>query len=158
MRRRFEKRVYIALPEATARASMFKLNLGDTPNSISEEEVPLYIYWYNVHPSIRLIPVVDVYISFENQILSFLPIYQRLILCISGTVCSARSIVQWIQWQWRGSGGERSSDGAASEVSDRQAVCRRHRQLVDTITNILLLLLLNFTNNLPNYFFIFTWI
>jgi hypothetical protein len=28
MRRRFEKRVYIALPEAPARATMFKLNLG----------------------------------------------------------------------------------------------------------------------------------
>lgn len=38
MRRRFEKRVYIALPEAGARATMFKLNLGDTPNSISEQE------------------------------------------------------------------------------------------------------------------------
>jgi vacuolar protein-sorting-associated protein 4 len=38
MRRRFEKRVYIALPEARARAHMFKLNLGDTPNSITEAE------------------------------------------------------------------------------------------------------------------------
>ena len=28
MRRRFEKRVYIALPEAAARTGMFKLNLG----------------------------------------------------------------------------------------------------------------------------------
>lgn len=38
MRRRFEKRVYIALPEASARATMFKLNLGDTPNNITDEE------------------------------------------------------------------------------------------------------------------------
>ena len=38
MRRRFEKRVYIALPESPARASMFRLNLGDTPNSITEEQ------------------------------------------------------------------------------------------------------------------------
>ena len=38
MRRRFEKRVYIALPEAHARTSMFKLNLGDTPNEITPEE------------------------------------------------------------------------------------------------------------------------
>ena len=38
MRRRFEKRVYIALPEAPARANMFKLNLGDTPNDLTEEQ------------------------------------------------------------------------------------------------------------------------
>lgn len=37
MRRRFEKRVYIALPEPHARAGMFKLNLGDTPNNLEEE-------------------------------------------------------------------------------------------------------------------------
>lgn len=38
MRRRFEKRVYIALPESRARANMFKLNLGDTPHGITEAE------------------------------------------------------------------------------------------------------------------------
>lgn len=38
MRRRFEKRVYIALPEAAARASMFKLNLGDTPNNLTDAQ------------------------------------------------------------------------------------------------------------------------
>lgn len=38
MRRRFEKRVYIALPDPVARTIMFKLNLGDTPNSISDAE------------------------------------------------------------------------------------------------------------------------
>ena len=38
MRRRFEKRVYIALPEGNARANMFKLNLGDTPNNVTELE------------------------------------------------------------------------------------------------------------------------
>lgn len=38
MRRRFEKRVYIALPESPARTGMFKINLGDTPNDITEEE------------------------------------------------------------------------------------------------------------------------
>ena len=38
MRRRFEKRVYIALPEPVARTSMFKLNLGDTPNNLTEQD------------------------------------------------------------------------------------------------------------------------
>jgi len=38
IRRRFEKRVYIPLPEASARAIMFKINLGDTPNSLTDEE------------------------------------------------------------------------------------------------------------------------
>ena len=38
MRRRFEKRVYIALPEPTARTIMFKLNLGDTPHAITDEQ------------------------------------------------------------------------------------------------------------------------
>jgi vacuolar protein-sorting-associated protein 4 len=35
MRRRFEKRVYIALPESAARTHMFKLNLGDTENDLT---------------------------------------------------------------------------------------------------------------------------
>ena len=38
MRRRFEKRVYIALPECSARTGMFKMNLGDTPHSITDEQ------------------------------------------------------------------------------------------------------------------------
>merc|ERR1712183_1029307 len=32
IRRRFEKRIYIDLPEEHARTAMFKLNLGSTPN------------------------------------------------------------------------------------------------------------------------------
>jgi len=38
IRRRFEKRVYIPLPEPEARAYMVKLNLGETPNDLSEED------------------------------------------------------------------------------------------------------------------------
>merc|ERR1712004_120037 len=38
IRRRFEKRIYIPLPEAHARTEMFKLNMGPTPNKITEEE------------------------------------------------------------------------------------------------------------------------
>ena len=38
IRRRFEKRIYIPLPEIGARKSMFKLNLGSTPNSLREED------------------------------------------------------------------------------------------------------------------------
>jgi len=37
IRRRFEKRVYIPLPESEARSYMFKLHLGDTPNDLKEE-------------------------------------------------------------------------------------------------------------------------
>ena len=33
IRRRFEKRIYIALPDANARARMFALNIGNMPNS-----------------------------------------------------------------------------------------------------------------------------
>ena len=36
VRRRFEKRVYIPLPEKEARIKMFQLNLGDTPNNLTE--------------------------------------------------------------------------------------------------------------------------
>ncbi|XP_021373770.1 vacuolar protein sorting-associated protein 4A-like isoform X2 [Mizuhopecten yessoensis] len=38
IRRRFEKRIYIPLPEAPARMAMFKLHLGATPHNIQEHE------------------------------------------------------------------------------------------------------------------------
>mmetsp|Transcript_31535 Transcript_31535/g.66329 ORF Transcript_31535/g.66329 Transcript_31535/m.66329 type:complete len:454 (-) Transcript_31535:76-1437(-) len=38
IRRRFEKRVYIPLPEAEARTAMVKIHLGDTPNNLSESD------------------------------------------------------------------------------------------------------------------------
>ena len=38
IRRRFEKRVYIPLPEKESRSFMVKLHLGDTPNSLSDED------------------------------------------------------------------------------------------------------------------------
>ncbi|ROJ13863.1 Vacuolar protein sorting-associated protein 4B [Anabarilius grahami] len=38
IRRRFEKRIYIPLPEEHARGFMFKLNLGTTPNSLTESD------------------------------------------------------------------------------------------------------------------------
>ena len=38
IRRRFEKRVYIPLPEPEARAFMCKLHLGDTPNELTDSD------------------------------------------------------------------------------------------------------------------------
>lgn len=38
IRRRFEKRVYIPLPNANARTYMIKMNLGDTPNNLVESD------------------------------------------------------------------------------------------------------------------------
>lgn len=38
IRRRFEKRVYIPLPEPEARASMVRIHLGDTPNNLSDHD------------------------------------------------------------------------------------------------------------------------
>jgi vacuolar protein-sorting-associated protein 4 len=35
VRRRFDKRIYIPLPEPSARAKMFKIHLGDTPNELT---------------------------------------------------------------------------------------------------------------------------
>lgn len=37
MRRRFEKRIYIPLPESSARSIMFKLHLGDTANTLTDQ-------------------------------------------------------------------------------------------------------------------------
>ena len=36
---RFEKRIYIPLPEEPARAQMFRLHLGNTPHSLSEPDL-----------------------------------------------------------------------------------------------------------------------
>lgn len=38
IRRRFDKRIYIPLPEAPARAHMFKVHLGDTPHALKEAD------------------------------------------------------------------------------------------------------------------------
>lgn len=38
IRRRFEKRVYISLPEAPARTYMFQMNTGDTPHNLTEAD------------------------------------------------------------------------------------------------------------------------
>ena len=39
IRRRFEKRIYIPLPEDHARLEIFKINIGTTPNSLTEEDL-----------------------------------------------------------------------------------------------------------------------
>ncbi|KAK9806723.1 hypothetical protein WJX72_000607 [[Myrmecia] bisecta] len=38
MRRRFDKRIYIPLPEKAARAHMFRVHLGDTPNVLTQAD------------------------------------------------------------------------------------------------------------------------
>ncbi|KAG5443583.1 Vacuolar protein sorting-associated protein 4B [Clonorchis sinensis] len=38
IRRRFEKRIYIPLPEAPERANMFKVNLGTTPHTLTQKD------------------------------------------------------------------------------------------------------------------------
>mmetsp|Transcript_17903 Transcript_17903/g.25308 ORF Transcript_17903/g.25308 Transcript_17903/m.25308 type:complete len:237 (+) Transcript_17903:261-971(+) len=38
IRRRFEKRVYIPLPDTDSRTFMVKLNLGDTPNNLADNQ------------------------------------------------------------------------------------------------------------------------
>eukprot|EP01136_Pigoraptor_vietnamica_P037488 Opistho-1_new@105493 len=38
IRRRFEKRIYIPLPEENARAEMFRLNLGKTPSTLTQAD------------------------------------------------------------------------------------------------------------------------
>lgn len=39
IRRRFEKRIYIPLPEAQARVKMFELSIGDTPSNIDKSDL-----------------------------------------------------------------------------------------------------------------------
>lgn len=38
IRRRFEKRIYIPLPDIQARMTQFKIRLGKTPNNLSEDD------------------------------------------------------------------------------------------------------------------------
>ena len=39
VRRRFQKKIYISLPDEPARFVMFKLNFGDTPNNLNDEDI-----------------------------------------------------------------------------------------------------------------------
>lgn len=39
IRRRFEKRIYIPLPEEPARMTMFKIHLGNTRTTLSDEDI-----------------------------------------------------------------------------------------------------------------------
>lgn len=39
IRRRFEKRIYIPLPEEAARAQMFRLHLGSTPHNLTDANI-----------------------------------------------------------------------------------------------------------------------
>ncbi|KAG7281538.1 hypothetical protein CRUP_007572 [Coryphaenoides rupestris] len=39
IRRRFEKRIYIPLPEEPARTQMYRLHLGNTPHSLTEQDL-----------------------------------------------------------------------------------------------------------------------
>lgn len=55
IRRRFEKRIYIPLPEEHARLTMFKLHLGNTAHTLTEEDLRKlakntegYVYWMRV--------------------------------------------------------------------------------------------------------------
>lgn len=41
IRRRFEKRIYIPLPEDPARLVMFRLHLGNTFNTLTEEDLKI---------------------------------------------------------------------------------------------------------------------
>ena len=38
IRRRFEKRIYIPLPDIHARTSIFKIRIGKTPHNLAEED------------------------------------------------------------------------------------------------------------------------
>jgi vacuolar protein-sorting-associated protein 4 len=39
VRRRFQKRIYIGLPDEAARTAIFRQNLGDTPHNLIEEDL-----------------------------------------------------------------------------------------------------------------------
>lgn len=39
IRRRFERRIYIPLPEEHARVTMFKIHLGNTQTTLTEEDL-----------------------------------------------------------------------------------------------------------------------
>lgn len=38
IRRRFEKRIWIPLPDEIARYNIFKIHVGDTPNSLTDDD------------------------------------------------------------------------------------------------------------------------
>lgn len=66
IRRRFEKRIYIPLPEAPARTGMFKLHIGNTPNTLTEKVVCL-----------ELVLTAFFFISFDGVMLTDDPLRSR---------------------------------------------------------------------------------
>lgn len=65
IRRRFEKRIYIPLPEEHARLVMFKLHLGNTPTQLTEEDLKLlakktdgYSFFYCLYFSLEIDNVI----------------------------------------------------------------------------------------------------
>lgn len=54
IRRRFEKRIYIPLPEAPPRANMFKMNLGNTAHTLTEDDFKQLSYKTDGYVKIKI--------------------------------------------------------------------------------------------------------
>jgi vacuolar protein-sorting-associated protein 4 len=63
IRRRFERRIYIPLPEAAARSQMFKIHMGDTPHTLSEAD------WYELATKTEFYSGSDINVLVRNAMM-----------------------------------------------------------------------------------------
>lgn len=86
IRRRFEKRVYIPLPEAQARTTMFKIHVGATPSSLKDADF------------VELGKATDGYSGSDISVLVRDALYEPIRTC---QVCLTSRLCCWPRRCWR---------------------------------------------------------
>lgn len=118
VRRRFDKRIYIPLPEAPARGNMFKIHLGDTPHSVTQVRCACWARcsagigaWCMQHPHP---PLVSLALPTETSLLliaSFKPANQA-----HPPACLSWPLRAWLQAEFEEL-GQRTEGFSGSDIA-----------------------------------------
>ena len=98
---RFEKRIYIPLPESMARSEIFKIHVGNTPNNLTQQdfkELGLrtegYVHLYCIphsytHCRVRTITHTEGYV----QLYALKGMYSAQLYALKGTWCTSAQLL-----------------------------------------------------------------